>query len=589
LLVAARYTLLLLACITAAFYFLWRIDVPNPAHPVYSWIVLAAELAGFARALMFLFSAARVTHREPASAVENLAVDVFVTTYGEPVDVVRRTVRAALEIRYPHETWLLDDGGRPELLRLAAELGCRYLARAEHSDAKAGNLNHALSIARGAFVVLFDADHVADPQFLDRTLGYFADERVAFVQTPQEFYNADSFEHLRAQRRRANVGSFFHYVVQQSRDAVNATIFTGSSAVFRRRALDDIAGFATGTISEDIHTSLRLHAAGWRSVFHPELLSAEMGPLDGAAFRGQRLRWAQDALQVLVLGNIVARPGLTSSQRFAYLIHIASNLEGWRHLFIYALPIAILVTGILPVQTDATTFLMHFGPYFVATTLALAEFTRGHGRPDESAVYNLARTPMAIVAAFTAQREHRFRVTPKARVRQSGRPEHAFTDALILLTLGSMAFAAAEVWAGRSPFPPATLAVLFVWGAYHVVTATRLLVLEHRCARDRRSTARLADDIPVALTPIGESQTPYALCVVSASADGFSLRACDGTPPPAGAYQGTLDIDGAQFPFELALRELGLGGSVRWSDDATRASVDLRLYQRTVRRLAARV
>ena len=435
-----RYALLTLSCLTALVYFQWRIGVMKPAFPAYSWIVFAAELIGFARALKFFLSAARIAHHSAPPAPGNVSVDVFIPTYDEPVDVVRRTVLAALAIRYPHETLLLDDGQRPEMRGLADELGCRYIARDEHDDAKAGNLNHALALTRGEFIATFDADHVADPRFLDRTLGYFDDSRVAFVQTPQEFFNTDSFEHLSPRRAFSNGASFFHRVVQRTRDASNSTIFTGSSAVLRRRALDDIGGFAAATISEDVATSLRLHAAGWRSLSHPEVLSAGLAPFNGAAYRGQRLRWARDALQLLLRERIVTRAGLTAGQRFAYLIHVASNFEGWRHLFVYALPIVILVSGILPVQATATSFLVHFMPYLIATNLAFTELARGHGRPDESAVYNLARCPVALLATFTAHRQLRFTGTPNTRrVPQAGKS--AFTYVLLLATLSAIAFA----------------------------------------------------------------------------------------------------------------------------------------------------
>jgi hypothetical protein len=194
--VAARYALLALVCGAALIYFTWRCGVVDPRHPVFGWFVLAVEGIGFARTLLFLLSAVRLSHRAQPAAPAGLRVDVFVTTVDEPAEIVRRTLAAACALRYPHETWLLDDGDRPAMRSLAGEFGCRYLARDKHAAAKAGNLNSALAVAGGDFVAVFDADHVPAPNFLDRTLGYFAGERVAFVQTPHEFSNGDSFDHL---------------------------------------------------------------------------------------------------------------------------------------------------------------------------------------------------------------------------------------------------------------------------------------------------------------------------------------------------------------------------------------------------------
>jgi glycosyltransferase involved in cell wall biosynthesis len=130
-----------------------------------------------------------VTHTR---APEGLAVDVYITTYNESPDLLRSTILGALNMRYRHETYVLDDGHRSEVRRLAEGLGARYISRADNLHAKAGNINHALALTSGDFIAIFDADHVPHPQFLERTLGRFSDQRVALVQTPQEFYNVDS-------------------------------------------------------------------------------------------------------------------------------------------------------------------------------------------------------------------------------------------------------------------------------------------------------------------------------------------------------------------------------------------------------------
>jgi cellulose synthase (UDP-forming) len=513
---------------------------------------------------------------------------VFIPTVNEPIDVVRRTALAALAIQYPHETWILDDGARAEMRELAGDIGCRYAARSEHNDTKAGNLNHALSLAHGDFIAVFDADHVADPRFLERTLGYFSDEQLAFVQTPQELFNADSFDHLKPARTTPNGASFFHRVIQRSRDASNSTIYSGTSAVLRRRALDAIGGFATGTISEDVHTSFRLHAAGWGSVFHPELLSAGMGPLNAAAYCAQRLRWSQDTLQLLLCENLFAHPALTQRQRFAYIIHAASNLEGWRHLFIYALPLVILFTGIVPLQTNAQDFLLHFLPSLLATNITLSELARGHLRVDESAIYNLARTPASILAAFTAHGAHRWRVTPKAAGAPLRAPEMRFTEAVLGLSLAAIVFACIESFTGRSQLGRGALAIVVIWAAYHVVTAARLLALERRCARNRRATTRFPEQLPATIQRSGDPQTTYAVDVVAASADGFTLQARNAsTTLAAGTYDGVLEAGTARYAFSIDLADIRCGGSVRWPDDGTRMAFDLYLHERAIGRLGA--
>nr|MCU0302171.1 glycosyltransferase [Candidatus Nanopelagicales bacterium] len=97
---------------------------------------------------------------------ELTTVDVFITTYGEDIEVVRRTITAALAIRGLHRTIVLDDGRSDEVRELALELGAEYMRRDSNEHAKAGNVNHALRRTDGEFFVLLDADFVPRPEFL---------------------------------------------------------------------------------------------------------------------------------------------------------------------------------------------------------------------------------------------------------------------------------------------------------------------------------------------------------------------------------------------------------------------------------------
>src|SRR5205085_8569969 len=115
----------------------------NPAAPVYSAIFFAVELYGAVGAVIFYWIIShRPPRREPRAPPAGLSVDVFIATKDEDEALLRRTLLAAREMDYPHETWVLDDGARPAVAALARELGCRYLARGSNADYKAGNLNH---------------------------------------------------------------------------------------------------------------------------------------------------------------------------------------------------------------------------------------------------------------------------------------------------------------------------------------------------------------------------------------------------------------------------------------------------------------
>jgi cellulose synthase (UDP-forming) len=176
------------------------------------------------------------TRPAPPNAPAGLTVDVFITTYNETVALVVETAVAAQRIRYPHTTWILDDGARTEMQDAAADLGVGYIKRSANwknrpLHAKAGNLNNALMATDGEFLLILDADQVPRPEILDRTLGYFDDPKIALVQTPQIFGNVSPGDPLGSQ------APLFYGPIQQGKDGWNAAFFCGSNAILRREAL----------------------------------------------------------------------------------------------------------------------------------------------------------------------------------------------------------------------------------------------------------------------------------------------------------------------------------------------------------------
>ena len=196
-------------------------------------------------------------------------VDVLITVYGESLDVIRTTVKAAMAMRGLHTTWILDDGDSDEVRDLAKTLGCRYVRRLGSSGAKAGNVNNALSVAKAEFFVIFDADFVAKPDFLYETLPFMEDPNVAFVQTPQVYGNLNNI----VSRGAGFIQMVFYRFIQPGRNEFNAAFCVGTNVLFRRAAVKDIGGIYTQSKSEDIWTSILLHERGWRSIFQPKELA----------------------------------------------------------------------------------------------------------------------------------------------------------------------------------------------------------------------------------------------------------------------------------------------------------------------------
>ncbi|MGU3437510.1 glycosyltransferase family 2 protein [Actinomycetes bacterium M1A6_2h] len=238
---AKLFALRLLIAVTVVLglnYIVWRwlFSMNWPAW----WIavpLVVAETYSLVDSLLFGLTMWKLKDRpSPPPPPADSTVDVFITTYNEPIDMVRTTAEAASRITHPHKTWILDDGNRADMKSAADELGVGYITRSvewvdKPRHAKAGNLNNALMVTEGEFILILDADQIPEPNILDATLGYFTDEKMALVQTPQYFVNVPPSDPLGSQ------APLFYGPIQQGKDGWNSAFFCGSNAVLRREAL----------------------------------------------------------------------------------------------------------------------------------------------------------------------------------------------------------------------------------------------------------------------------------------------------------------------------------------------------------------
>ncbi|HLZ68856.1 MAG TPA: glycosyltransferase [Dehalococcoidia bacterium] len=407
--------LALQAAVAMVCYLSWRLTATiNRQAIAFSVLLLCAELQGFGNFLLFILMTWDTKTRPPFALRDGLSVDIFVPTYNEDLELLEATIAGCNAVTYPHTTYLLDDGRRTAVKELALRLGCRYLARPDNRHAKAGNLNHALQHSSGEFIVVLDADTVPQPELLDHTLGYFTDERVALVQLPQEFYNRDSMQH--SANGEWHEQELFYRVIQPGKNRWNAAFWCGSPSVVRRAALDDVGGVATETITEDIHTSLRLHARGWKTVYHDELLAYGIAPQTFNAFALQRKRWAQGTMQLLrSRENPLIVPGLTLAQRLNYLASMATYFDAFQKLIYLITPPLILLSGVLPLHASVRAFAGFWVPYFSLGMLANIALGRGYFHYWRVERYNLLKMFTFLQASLTLfwSRPLRFRVTPK--------------------------------------------------------------------------------------------------------------------------------------------------------------------------------
>jgi cellulose synthase (UDP-forming) len=437
----------IIAVLYATYWVWWRwthtINT-DPVAIVPSIVLLLAETWAYVNMCMFVFLTWKLTNRDPGPPPLGKSVDVFITCYDEPLEVLRRTAIGARAIRYPHRTYMLDDGKREDVLAMTRELGIGYIRRVGNANAKSGNLNYALSVTSGEFVLQLDSDHVPLPNIIDRLLGYYNDPKMAVVQSPQDFYNVDSFTHVVNDegRRLWEENRIFYSLIQPGRDHWNASFFCGSCGMIRRSALEAVGGFASQTIIEDMETTMQFHAHGYKSAYHRETLAYGLAPGAAGAYHVQRLRWGQGAMQVLRKLKPLTMPGLTLAQRINYFAGTAAYFEGWQKAVFYLMPLFYFFTGILPVGGDQREFLIRLIPYITISIVAFELLSRGTGYLFLSERFTMVRVytyMLAALAVFTKKRL-KFNVTPKGH---SAVPPSAYVPQLTLLLLSI----AAPLWA----------------------------------------------------------------------------------------------------------------------------------------------
>lgn len=415
----ARQALALVALLAGVVYLTWRWGFTLELGSLWLGLpLLLAETWALTAAALFVFSTWRLTARTPGAPLEGSTVAVLIPTLAEPEEVLRPTVLGALAVRHEPRpvVWVLDDGDRTWVSEMCVELGAEYVARpAPRAHAKAGNLNHALEHVDAEFVLVLDADHVPLPHALERTLGYFANPRVAFVQGPQVFFNR-GFQHPRdVEDPLLNEQSLFYDVICRGKDRHDATFWCGSSAVLRRAALVAVGGVATETVVEDTHTGMRLHAEGWESVYHHEVLAVGLAPEEVAAFLTQRGRWARGCFQLLRRDDPLFARGLDWRQRLHYFSSVSHYVEGPQRLIGLLVPSLVLLTGTLPLSAPPALYLGLFLPQLVLVPLATAAMARGRYRFLAGERFALVRAVAYTKAslAFFTRRPIAFAVTPK--------------------------------------------------------------------------------------------------------------------------------------------------------------------------------
>jgi len=413
-------------------YILWRslssLNLSDPLNGTFSVGLLLFEVLIWTSGIIRLWLMLKIKDRtQQANQMEievregkyTPTVDILIPTYQEPSFILKRTIIGCQAIDYPHKrVYLLDDRQRPEIKQLAQELGCKYIARSENIDAKAGNLNHALPLTRGELIVVFDADFIPTRNFLHRTIGFFQDKKVALVQTPQSFYNPDPIaRNLGLEKILTSDEEVFYRQIELLKDGVNSAVCAGTSFVIQRHALEEIGGFVTESTSEDYFTGIRLSASGYQLIYLKEKLSAGLAAEDMTNYFVQRERWGRGTLQAFFINsNPLTIPGLTLSQRLAHLEGLISWLAILAYAYFLSMPLVYAFLGVFPVKATLEEWLYFFVPYYLVQLVVFRWLNYQSRSVIISAIYEVILCfplSLAVLLALINPFQQKFKVTEK--------------------------------------------------------------------------------------------------------------------------------------------------------------------------------
>ncbi len=387
-----------------AWYLIWRALFTFPDVKEYGWFsfVLAlmlwiAEAASAVEAFMHCIDLSHKVEPEMPKIPDEWFpdVDVFIATHNEEENILYKTANACTYLKYPDKSkvhvYICDDGNRPWVKELAEKIGVGYFGLANNKEAKAGNLNNALKKTNSPLIATFDADMIPTSDFLLETVPYFflpkmekneagewvekevEDEiQIGFIQTPQSFYNPDLFQYnLFSEQRVPNEQDYFFRQVNIGRNNSNAPIYAGSNTVISRKALEEVGGIATGTITEDFETGLLIEAKGYQCYAVDKTLAKGLAPTTIGALIKQRERWARGCIHSLRRHHIVLNRSIPFKMKVAYLV-CRSYWDSFVRRFVYILsPILFILFGIPAVVCDLKGLLLVWLPAYVLHSITL--------------------------------------------------------------------------------------------------------------------------------------------------------------------------------------------------------------------------
>lgn len=339
------------------------------------YLLIAGEIFHIWQVITYLYTVWDTEYLPKRNGRIRPLVHVFITVAGEPLDIIEQTLKAAKAMKYPRfQVFILNDGyvANKENWRdvefLAKRYGVPCITRTVPGGAKAGNINHALSKTNSELIAIFDADHIPHPDFLTKTVPYFANFRVGFVQTPQFYRNYAENSLTRSAWEQQEL---FFGPICKGKNRMNSATMCGTNMVLRRSALKEVGGMYEKSIAEDIYTGLLMHENGWRSVYVPEVLAEGLAPEDFASYYKQQYRWARGTLDILFRVRTIFSKKLSIGQKIQYFASASFFVSGWVVLMNASMPLIFFYTGEVPIEVATMALAAVFLPYIFLTIYIL--------------------------------------------------------------------------------------------------------------------------------------------------------------------------------------------------------------------------
>ncbi|MBK5003045.1 UDP-forming cellulose synthase catalytic subunit [Pseudomonas sp. S31] len=497
-------------------YLYWRLTsslgFDSPLDMFFGYGLVAAELYALVVLLLGYVQTAwplqRKPHPLPADSSLWPSVDVFIPTYNEPLEIIRRTALAALAIDWPRDrfnVYVLDDGRRDEFRQFCESAGVGYITRGDNAHAKAGNLNHALRHTDGEYIAMFDADHVPTRSFLQVCMGWFLkDPKLALLQTPHYFFSPDPFEkNLETFRSVPNEGELFYGLIQDGNDLWNATFFCGSCAVIRRKPLEEIGGIAVETVTEDAHTALKLNRRGYNTAYLPLPQAAGLATESLSGHIGQRIRWARGMAQIFRTDNPLLGKGLNLGQRLCYLNAMLHFFYGLPRLVFLTAPLAYLMFEAQVFQAPALLIMAYALPHILIASVTNSTI---QGRFRHSFWNEVYETVLAwyimrpVLLAMINPKAGGFNVTAKGGMIEEGYFDWKLARPYIAVLTLNLLGAAIGVY--KLAFDPdasaTTLLINLGWTLYNIIISAAAVAVASE-TRQIRAEPRVFATLPATI------------------------------------------------------------------------------------------